>query len=148
MTTSPPGRLSRTEIARSYFRRIDNGDFPAEYFAANFEFYVPKFGIGRGVGAFDEMVQGIYKTRISSRHHFDSLQFTEFGDKVVVEGTTEGLGADNVEWCGGKTPGGRFCSVFQFDGENLIKRMYIYLDPDFTSADQDRFLWRRPQAEW
>jgi hypothetical protein len=148
MTTSPRGRLSKTQIARSYFRRIDNADFPAEYFTADFEFYVPKFGIGRGAGAFDEMVQGVYKTRLSSRHHFDSLQFMEFGDKVVVEGTTEGLGVDNVGWCGGKTPGGRFCSVFEFDGEDLIKRMYIYLDPDLTSADKDRFLWQRPQPEW
>jgi len=38
------------------------------------------------------------------------------------------------------TPGGRFCSVFEFrDGK--ISRMYIYLDPDYAGVDSDRFLW-------
>jgi hypothetical protein len=67
----------------------------------------------------------------------------------VVEGTSEGQGRDNVRWCGGETSGGRFCNVFEFNDDDLIKRMYIYLDPDFTSADKDRFLWpERSQTEW
>ncbi|WP_017748448.1 hypothetical protein [Scytonema hofmannii] len=32
---------------------------------------------------------------------------------------------------------GLFCNVFEFDGV-LIRRMHIYVDPDFTSADRDR----------
>jgi SnoaL-like domain len=149
MNTSSPGRSSRTDIAKSYFRRVDSGDFPTEYFTADFEFYVPKFGIGRGASSFHEMVRGVQPTRVQSCHHHESLQFIEAGNKLVVEGTTEGLGLNNVAWCGGKTPGGRFCSVFEFDEQSLIKRMYIYLDPDFTSADKDRFLWpQRSQIEW
>ena len=149
MNTSSPSRSSKTDIGKSYFRRADSGDFPTEYFTADFEFYVPKFGIGRGVSAFLEMARGVQETRVHSRHHYDSLRFIEAGDILVVEGTTEGLGRDNVAWCGGKTPGGRFCSVFEFDERSLIRRMYIYLDPDFTSADKDRFLWgQRSQIEW
>jgi hypothetical protein len=149
MNTSAPNRTSKTDIAKSYFRRVDGGDFPTEYFTADFEFYVPKFGIGRGVSSFFEMARGVQATRVHGHHHYDSLRFIEAGDILVVEGTTEGLGRDNVVWCGGKTPGGRFCSVFEFDERNLIRRMYIYLDPDFTSADKDRFLWgQRSQVEW
>jgi hypothetical protein len=149
MTTSAPGGSSKTDIVKSYFRRADSGDFPTEYFTADFEFYVPKFGIGRGVSSFFEMARGIQATRVHSRHHHDSFRFIEAGDKLVVEGTTEGLGRDNIAWCGGRTPGGRFCSVFEFDEHHLIKRMYIYLDPDFASADKDRFLWpEHAQTEW
>lgn len=139
---------SKTDIAKSYFRRVDAGEFPAEYFAVDFEFFVPKFGIGRGIDAFIEMARVVQATRIHSQHHQDELRYMEAGNKVAVEGTTEGLGRDNVAWCGGKTSGGRFCSVFEFDEKNLIKRMYIYLDPDFAGADKDRFLWQRSEVEW
>jgi hypothetical protein len=51
-----------------------------------------------------------------------------------------------VEWYGGKTAGGRFCSVFEFRGW-LIARMHIYLDLDYASRDRDRFL-RGPDRQW
>ena len=148
MVTSTADRTEKTEIVKSYFRRVDAGDFAADYFTADFEFFVPKYGVGRGASAFIEMAQVVGQTRIRSRHHQETLRFIEAGNCVVVEGTTEGLGRDNVAWCGGKTPGGRFCSVFEFDTSNLIRRMYIYLDPDFSGADRDRFLWRRTSVEW
>lgn len=149
MNTSSSAELTKVDIVKSYFSRVDNGDFPNEYFTPDFEFYVPKFGIGRGPSSFYEMVEGVKATRSRSGHHHDSFKIIEAGDKVVVEGTTEGLGLNNVAWCGGKTPGGRFCSVFEFDETALIRRMYIYLDPDFTGADKDRFLWSyRSQSEW
>jgi hypothetical protein len=141
--------VSKIDVIREYFHRIDRGDFPQELFTATFEFYLPKFGIGRGLAAFNELGRGVQATRIRSAHHHDTLRFIDGGDTIVVEGTTEGLGRDNVEWCGGRTPGGRFCSVFEFDGAGRIKRMYVYLDPDFTSADTDRFLWpERTQNQW
>lgn len=136
------------DSVKDYFRRVDAGDFPVELFTSDFEFYVPKFGRGRGVADFYELARGMQETRVRSSHHREALQFIDAGDKIVVEGTTEGLGVDNVDWCGGKTPAGRFCSVFEFNDIELIKRMYIYLDPDFGSADKDRFLWPHRQAEW
>jgi hypothetical protein len=33
-----------------------------------------------------------------------------------------------------------FCNVFEFEGE-LIKRVHIYADPDFNSADAARVAW-------
>jgi hypothetical protein len=149
MSANASTSMNKLDAVKAYFRRIDQGDFPVELFTAEFEFYVPKFGIGRGLDAFFELARGIQPTRVRSGHHQDTLQFIDAGNTIVVEGTTEGLGTDNVEWCGGKTPGGRFCSVFAFNAEGKIARMYVYLDPDFTSADKDRFLWpERAQSEW
>ena len=149
MNTSSRGKIERLDIVKDYFERSDAGRFPADLFTSDFEFYVPKFGIGRGLKDFFELAEAMLARRVHSFHHRDTLQFIDAGNKIVVEGTTEGLGRDNVRWCGGETPGGRFCNVFEFNDDDLIKRMYIYLDPDFTSADKDRFLWpERSQTEW
>jgi hypothetical protein len=61
---------------------------------------------------------------------------------------TAGNDGDGRIWDGGKTPGGRFCSVFDFADDGLISRMFIYLDPDYTSLDRDRFHWKRTAARW
>lgn len=141
--------LRNVAALKAYFDKVDSGEFPSELFTPDFEFYWPKFGIGRGKDDFFELARGIQQARVSSQHHRDRLQYISAGDVVVVEGCTEGLSRDNVHWCGGETPGGRFCSVFHFDGQGLIKRMYIYLDPDFTGADTQRFLWpERKQIRW
>jgi hypothetical protein len=42
---------------------------------------------------------------------------------MAVEGTTEDTGLDNVEWHGGRTPGGRFYTVS--DDQDLIERMQV-----------------------
>ncbi|MCA0891783.1 hypothetical protein [Qipengyuania flava] len=51
---------------------------------------------------------------------------TEFGETIAGE-----------KWPDYDISHGRFCSVFEFDGL-VITRMYIYVDPDFTSADKER----------
>jgi hypothetical protein len=132
---------SYAELVKNFFRRGDSGDFPVDMFAPNFEFFYPKFGIGRGVEDFFEMARGVMTTRARSQHHLENLVFTENGRRVAVEGTTEGTSDRGVEWRGGLTSGGRFCTVFVFNEANLITRMYIYLDPDVTGEDERRFLW-------
>ena len=47
----------------------------------------------------------------------------------------------------GKTPGGRFCNVFEFR-DNLIARVHVYLDPDYVSEDEPRFRWGREGRTW
>jgi ketosteroid isomerase-like protein len=131
-----------------YFRRIDEGAFAAELFTEDFQFYFPKFGIGRGPAAFLEMAGGLVGSLQRIAHLADRFQFTEADHMVAVEGMTEGAGADGVDWRGGSTPGGRFCSVFVFDDGGLIERMHIYLDPDYTGADKGRFLWPAEGRVW
>jgi hypothetical protein len=134
---------------KEYYSRVDSGDFPAELFTDNFQFFFPKFGIGRGAAEFFEMADGMMRHRVRKiSHHASDMSFVELGNHVLVEGTTEGTGFDGVTWHGGRTPGGRFCSVFVFEDTGLISRMHIYLDPDYTSADKSGFVWPERSGEW
>src|SRR5471032_1844141 len=134
--------------AKAYFEEVDSGQLPLELFTADFEFYFPKFGIGRGPDEFREFAGGLWAAGYKAQHHRVQLKYLVSGRQVVVEGTTEGGDADGRTWNGGQTPGGRFCSVFEFTAEGLIERMYIYLDPDYTSLDKERFHWERAQPHW
>ena len=141
------GDTGRADIVRDYIRRIDLGDFPAELFADGFQFYVPKFGVGRGVSEFMEMAAGFATGYRGISHVVDLV--ADCGKVVLLEGRTSGEGLDGSAWRGGETAGGRFCSVFEFSGDGLIARMHIYLDPDYTSQDRDRFRWNRgPAQQW
>ena len=139
------GDNDRVTIVKEYIRRIDRNDFPAELFAEGFQFYVPKFGIGHGIGDFMEMAAGFTPAYHGISHVIDLI--ADCGRAVLLEGRTSGEDAAGIAWRGGETPGGRFCSVFEFDDEGLIARMHIYLDPDYTSQDRERFRWQRGQAQ-
>ncbi|MDB5584174.1 MAG: hypothetical protein JWR80_9350 [Bradyrhizobium sp.] len=140
---------TKIDTVKEYFRRSDLGDFPTELFTRDFEFFFPKFGVGHGLDEFYELAIGMSQAGAKITHHQDRLRFIEGDRHVVVEGTTYGNGLDGGSWSGGETPGGRFCSVFAFTDDGLlIERMYIYLDPDYTSADKPRFRWKRILPRW
>jgi hypothetical protein len=142
MSTTPRPVRSQIEIIKEYFRRGDAGDFPTELFAPNFQFYFPKYGVGHGATAFFEMAGGVRQAVVRrAAHHIDEMLFVEQGNRVVVEGTTEGTDTDGVEWHGGQKRGGHFCSVFEFGQDRLIERMHVYLDPDYTGRHQGGFVW-------
>jgi hypothetical protein len=137
--------------AKEYFQRIDAGDFAAELFTPDFQFYFPKYGTGRGAAEFRKMAVGVRdaKQLESIGHDIDNFLYVEQGNHVVVEGTTMGSTADGSWWKGGETAGGRFCSVFAFDADGLIERMHIYLDPDYTGKDVAGFVWAdRTEGPW
>jgi hypothetical protein len=150
MTASPKKTSRQVEAVKEYFRRGDAGDFAAELFAQDFQFYFPKYGVGRGAEAFFELASGMRQRVVKrSAHHVDELLFVEQGNYVVVEGTTEGTDVDGVEWHGGRTRGGRFCSLFRFGSDGLIERMHVYLDPDYTGKHQTGFVWpMRKSDHW
>lgn len=130
-------------LSQEYYRRLDGGQNDLlDLFADDFQFFFPKFGIGVGKKKFIECAMGLGKAVPELRHNTDHMLFRASGDDfVTVEGTTAGSDAAGNRWAGGETPGGRFCSVFEFAPDGLITRMHIYLDPDYTSQDGDRFLW-------
>jgi hypothetical protein len=132
---------ARQKVIVRFYQQVDAGQLDQDLFTTDFQFFFPKFGIGRGAKAFLEMVLGFGGMR--SQHHIEDLLFIEAGNFVAVEGTTHGADASGVEWCGGRTPGGRFSSIFEFNAAGQIARMHVYLDPDFTGANQDGFRWRR-----
>ncbi|MEQ5840099.1 nuclear transport factor 2 family protein [Paraburkholderia acidicola] len=127
---------------KEYFVRGDAGRMDMlDLFTDEFQFYFPKFGIGKGKAEFAQFVQGLIGSLKSISHDIEALKFLEGHNFVVVEGTTEGVYGDGTSWSGGDTPGGRFSSVFEFRDDGLISRMHIYLDPDYSGKDTDRFLW-------
>lgn len=147
MATSPTGSepmtaADRRAVVLEYFD-IADGRKQADMlslFADDAEVYFPKFGVGRGRDGLAGIGGGLMTMVQSIGHDTITFRFVEQGDQVVVEGTSSGTTADGVQWRGGSTPGGRFCSVFDVrDGK--IQRMYVYLDPDYGNADADRYPW-------
>ena len=136
------------QSAKRYFEDLDSGRLPVELFTRDFEFYFPKYGVGRGVYDLLEFALGLGATGHKATHHRDQLKYIVCGQQVIVEGTTFGSDGEGGMWNGGITPGGRFCSVFDFNEEALIERMYIYLDPDYAGRDAARFHWHRRQPKW
>jgi hypothetical protein len=136
------------ESARAYFSELDSGRIPGELFAPDFEFYFPKFGVGQGFEELGEFAFGLMAAGLKVTHHRDRLKYLTSGSQVVVEGTTYGDDRVGQSWNGGETPGGRFCSVFDFNDAGLIQRMYVYMDPDYTSVDRDRMRWNRVHPRW
>ncbi|QYE36355.1 nuclear transport factor 2 family protein [Polymorphobacter sp. PAMC 29334] len=136
------------ELAKEYFRRVDAGaEDLLDLFTDGVQFYFPKFGIGRGKMAFVEFAEGLQKLLSEAHHDFSNYLFLPYGHFLAVEGTTEGRTPSGKTWFGGRTPGGRFCNIFEFQGD-LISRVHIYLDPDYGSDDRARFAWGTEGREW
>jgi len=130
-------------VVKQYFVSTDAGQASVlDLFTDDVQIYFPKFGIATGKAAFGELATGLLGSLKSIAHYIPDFKYVVGADSVVVEGTTHGADREGVEWSGGKTAGGRFCSVFEFRGP-LIARMHIYLDPDYTGRDENRFLWGR-----
>jgi hypothetical protein len=139
--TSAESEKARLAAVNEYFVKADAGDFSIlELFTEDVQIYFPKFGIATGKTAFGDLATGLLGSLKSIAHHISDFKYVVGSDSIVVEGTTHGADREGAEWSGGKTAGGRFCSVFEFRGP-LIARMHIYLDPDYTSRDEKRFLW-------
>lgn len=138
--------LGHLEVVKEYFVRVDAGRADAlDLFTDDAQLYFPKFGIVRGKAAFGELGAGLFKSISTLSHDLSTFTYVVTPDIIVVEGTTQGVDSEGRRWSGGETPGGRFCSVFEFR-DHLVCRMHIYLDPDYTSRDDDRFLWGRNRS--
>jgi hypothetical protein len=83
--------------------------------------------VGHGAAAFSELFGGMMCAVKRVAHHLDTMLFIEQGNCVAAEGTTEGTDVHGVEWHGGRTRGGRFCSIFLFGQSGLIERLHIYM---------------------
>ena len=144
--TSHSVEAAMVETVKQYFIRGDAGRPDVlDLFTDDVQIFFPKFGVTHGKGGFGELAAGLMSSVSAIAHDLANFTYTVTRDTVVVEGTTRGTDREGVDWKGGETPGGRFCSVFKFrDGR--IARMHIYLDPDYTSRDTERFLWGRDRA--
>lgn len=126
----------RIAIIRSYFRKVDERDDRlADLFTENVEFFFPKFGTAHGKAALARFGERIGRQMRSLEHDIDGLVFTVAGDRIAVEGQERGVTNDGLSWPDGTISDGRFCNMFEFDG-SLVSRVFVYVDPDFTSADE------------
>lgn len=128
----------RLETVRSYFRKVDAKDASLlDLFTDDVAFFFPKFGLARGKAAVAEFGRRIGADAARITHDIDGLVFTVDGDRIAVEGREWGVTADGRAWPDGEVSQGRFANVFEFDGP-LIRRAFIYVDPDFTGEDRQR----------
>jgi hypothetical protein len=136
------------KVAREYFARLDAGNPQlVELFTEDAQIFFPKFGTGRGHSALIEVLTGLGGAIQTVQHLTDSFVYTQAGNRLAVEGATRGVLKSGTRWAAGETPGGRFCNVFEFRGA-LISRMHVYLDPDYGSEDEGRFLWGVKGRSW
>lgn len=133
-------------IAMEYYRRLDAGDPTLmDLFSDDAEFYFPRFGVSMGKSSFQDLLSGLLARIEAISHDQANLLFIAEGDKVAVEGKTKGKMKDGQSWNGGSTVGGRFSSIFEVT-DGLISRMYVYLDPDYTTERPTPFPWPNPQT--
>jgi ketosteroid isomerase-like protein len=139
LTTQSMTREQRKSIAVEYFKRLDNGGDVVGLFAETADVHFPKWGIARGKAQIEVMFGEVGRLLSSIRHHYEDFNVVIDEDVVVVEGTSHGVAADGTEWGTGAEPG-RWCDVFEIR-DFTIHRCFIYLDPDYTGADSDRYPW-------
>jgi len=133
-----PDTEVRRKAVETYFRRVDARDPRlADLFTEDAEIFFPKFGRARGKEALARLGGALEAQLESLEHDIEGLRYIVAGDFIAVEGQERGVMRDGKHWPDGIISEGRFCDVFEFEG-SLIRRIYIYVDPDFTNADGDR----------
>jgi enamine deaminase RidA (YjgF/YER057c/UK114 family) len=126
------------KVVQTYFEKVGAGDPTLlDLFKDDLDFCFPKFGRHRGKHSLMTFGERMTADLQSIAHDIGHFNYIVGGNTVVVEGQERGVTRAGVAWPDGAVSQGRFCSVFEFDGF-LISRMYIYVDPDFTSAHTER----------
>ena len=128
----------RIALIKAYFAKIDRRD--ASYLddvADDVELFFPKFGTGRGKPDLMLFGQRLSVDLQSLTHDIEGFRFIVSGDTIVVEGQESGVTAAGIAWPDGVISQGRFCNVFDFQGLKM-RRIAIYVDPDFASTHADR----------
>jgi hypothetical protein len=130
----------RKSIALEYLKRLDHGQNFFELFAEDAELYFPKWGIAYGIHEIETLFGEVGSTLKAIKHDYAHFNYVIQGDTVVVEGTSHGTHASGADWRAGVTHAGLWCDVFEIR-DFKIQRLYIYLDPDYASADTARYPW-------
>lgn len=131
----------REEIAINYFRMVDAGNPEViDLFTEDARMFYPKFGIAKGKAQIGAFAQGLGRGVASLEHDIGGLTVLSSGDYVIVEGAEKGTTTSGVDFPDGVSSFGLFCNVFEFEGE-LIKRIHIYVDPDFANTHAEGVAW-------
>ena len=144
----------RKSVILQYFRAFDNGGTAPdgssilELFAPDAQVYFPKWGIATGREQIGKMFADLGARLVSITHDYAHFNWVFSGsDTVVVEGVSHGEHVDGKWRAGDPTWGaGYWCDVFEVR-DWLITRCFIYLDPDYGSADVERYPWLSRASE-
>ncbi|KUN25471.1 hypothetical protein AQJ23_16450 [Streptomyces antibioticus] len=141
MNTTSDIQKRREETAVNYFRMVDAGN-PAviDLFTDDARMFYPKLGIARGKAQIAAFAQGLGREIASLTHEIEGFTVLTSGNHVIVEGMERGTTTSGVDFPDGISSFGLFCNVFEFEGE-LIKRVHIYVDPDFNNTHADGVAW-------
>lgn len=133
----------RVDTAIEYFRLVDNPD-PSilDLFTDDVEVFFPKLGTAVGKEKAGRLALALATEFPTIKHDVANFNIIASGEHVVVEGRAEGMTRNGTAFPDGIYSQGLFCDVFEFEGD-LIKRVSIYEDPDFTSADTERVDWAK-----
>jgi hypothetical protein len=138
--TAPMTDEQRKAVALAYFTRMDSGRDFVKLFADNAYVCFPKHKPAHGIKHIQDLFSDIAVRIARMAHHAPYFNWVVAGDVVVVEGFTSGVLVDGTSWQGAYDLGGRFCNVFEIR-DGLIQRLNVYLDPDYTTADRERYPW-------
>lgn len=136
----------RKSIALEYLKAFDHagvtesGGSILDLFTDDAEVYFPKWGVATGKDEIGRMFGDVGATIKAILHDYATFNFVMTGtDVFAVEGTSAGEHRDGP-WRAGATHAGRWCDVFEVR-DSLIRRCFIYLDPDYAGKDTDRYPW-------
>jgi ketosteroid isomerase-like protein len=130
------------ERAFQYFKLVDANDPAlAAMFHPDAEVWFPKWGVARGIAECMRLTMDLALVVRSVLHHEASYRVATHGNRVVVEGTSEGVTADGLNWKVGETYAGRFCDTFEFDETGRITRLSVFVDPDYADRTAADFPW-------
>ena len=130
----------RVSVAKEFLRRLDAGGDTLELFDDDALYYFPKRGYMRGKAQIAEFFGQLGALIASIEHHAAYFNIVVQGDLVIIEGTSNGVTTDGVEWRAGVTHAGAWCDVFEIR-DFKIHRLNTYLDPDYAGADTARYPW-------
>ena len=138
----------RKSVALDYLKAFDNGGVLLDggsildLFAEDAQVYFPKWGVAVGKDEIGKLFGDVGSTLKSIQHHYPQFNWILTGsDLFACEGTSEGEHRDGSWKAGSPEWGaGRWCDVFEIrDGK--IRRVFIYLDPDYAGKDTARYPW-------
>lgn len=138
--TQPMTEEQRKAIALEYLKRLDRKENFFDLLDDHAQVCFPKWGLANGRKEFEKLFNDVAGTLSFVVHDYAYFNYIVQGETVVVEGTSYGKTASGVEWRAGITHAGRWCDIFEIRNFK-IHRLFIYLDPDYASADVARYPW-------
>jgi ketosteroid isomerase-like protein len=128
----------RIEIVKNFYAKLDQADASLlDLFAEDVVLFFPKFGTAQGKSSLGELGKRFALEIDKIQHIQDAFAFLSDGDTIVLEGQMRGVMQNGDRWPTSEAGRHHFCTVFVFE-DLLIKRVSIYLDPDFNLEDKKR----------